>query len=104
LNLGGDGEETDVINQQPEWSTSPGSRRTIGGRIDSLVAAGHPFLFCQNANLPFADGGIDFVFSNNVPVDQMTWLGLGIQSSEIQRVLRPGGQWQHNGTIVFTKP
>ena len=104
LNLGGEGEEPNVINLQPEWLTRPNSWQAIGGRIDSLIAAGHPFLFCQNTDLPFADSSVDFVFSNNVPVDQVTWLGPGVQSSEVYRVLRSGGSWQHNGAVSYIKP
>jgi hypothetical protein len=36
--------------------------------------------------------------------DINTWLGPGVQSSEVRRVLRSAGQWQHNGVIVYTKP
>jgi hypothetical protein len=104
FNLGGEGEEPDVINQQPEWATNSHAWVTLGPHLSPLIAAGEPFLFCRNTELPFPDGTIDRVFSNNVPVDVSTWLGPGVQSTEVHRVLRPGGQWQHNGVVVYTKP
>src|SRR5947208_477548 len=48
LNLGGEGEEPNVINQQPEWATSPHPWATLGPRLALLIAAGEPFLFCRN--------------------------------------------------------
>jgi len=104
LNLGGEGEEPDVINQQPEWVTSSPQWLQVGSHLAPLIAAGEPFLFCRNTDLPFPDGNIDLIISNNVPIDVDTWLGPGVQSSEAQRVLRSGGQWRHNGVIVYTKP
>jgi hypothetical protein len=104
LNLGGEGEEADVVNQQPEWVTSPPLWFQAGPHLAPLIAAGEPFLFCRNTDLPFPDETVDGIVSNNVPIDIKTWLGPGVQSSEVQRVLRSGGQWQHNGVIVYTKP
>ena len=104
LNLGGEGEEPDVINQQPEWVTSLHHWVQVGPHLAPLIAAGEPFLFCRNSELPFPDGSVDLIISNNVPVDIHTWLGPGLQSSEIQRVLRSAGQWKHNGVVVYTKP
>src|SRR2546430_10538180 len=48
------------------------------------IAAGEPFLFCRNTNLPFPDEIMDGVVSNNVPIDINTWLGPGVQSSEVR--------------------
>jgi hypothetical protein len=104
LNLGGEGEEPDVLNQQPEWVTSPLHWVRVGPHLAPLIAGGEPFLFCRNTDLPFPDGAVDRVISNNVPIDISTWLGPGVQSSEVHRVLRSGGQWQHNGIILYTKP
>jgi hypothetical protein len=104
LNLGGEGEEPDVINQQPEWVTGPHHWNAVGSQIGPLIAAGDAFLFCPNRELPFPDGTVDVVFSNNVPLDVTTWLGPGVQSSEVHRVLRSGGEWRHNGVVVYMKP
>jgi hypothetical protein len=104
LNLGGEGEEPDVINQQPEWVPSPVHWHAAGSHIAALVAAGQPFLFCRNGEPPFPDGAIDYVFSNNVPIDIHTWLGPGVQSSEVYRVLRSAGEWQVDGIVIYTKP
>jgi hypothetical protein len=104
LNLGGEGEEPDVMNQQPEWVPGPVHWNTVGPHLAALIAVGEAFLFCRNSDLPFPNGTVDYVFSNNVPIDTNTWLGLGVQSSEVRRVLRPGGEWQHDGVVVYTKP
>jgi hypothetical protein len=104
LNLGGEVEEPDVINQQPEWVLSSGHWHSAGPHLGPLIAAGEAFLFCRNTGLPFPDASIDSVYSNNVPVDSHTWLGPGVQSSEVQRVLRSGGEWRHDAVVVYTKP
>jgi hypothetical protein len=104
LNLGGEGERSDVINQQPEWVPSPGHWGAAGPHLAALIAAGEAFLFCRNVELPFPDGTVDQVCSNSVPIDVNTWLGPGVQSSEIRRVLRSGGEWRHDGVVVYTKP
>ena len=104
LNLGGEGEVVDVINQQPEWVPNPGHWSAVGPHLAALMGGGEAFLFCRNTELPFPDGSVDQVLSNNVPVDINTWLGPGVQSSEIRRVLRSGGEWWHNGVVVYTKP
>jgi len=62
---------------------------------------GEPFLFGRNAELPLPDETVDEVYSNSVPIDINTWLGPGVQSSEIRRVLRSGGEWRHDGEFVF---
>ena len=104
LNLGGEGEEPDVINQQPEWVPTPAHWTTAGPHLGPLIVAGEAFLFCRNTELSFPDGTVDYVFSNNVPIDIQTWLGPGVQSSEVRRVLRSGGEWRHNGVVVYSKP
>ncbi len=104
LNLGGEGEEPGIINQQPEWVPSPAHWNAAGPRLAALIAAGEAFLFCRNTELPFPEGTVDQVVSNNVPIDINTWLGPGVQSAEIRRVLRSGGHWRHDGVVVYTKP
>ncbi len=104
LNLGGEAEEPGVINQQPEWMPGASAWAAVGPHLAALIAAGEVFLFCRNVELPFPDGTVDHVCSNSVPIDVDTWLGPGVQSSEIRRVLRSGGEWRHDGVTVYTKP
>jgi hypothetical protein len=104
LNLGGEGELPDVINQQPQWVTSPQARSSVGTRLSALIAGGNDFLFCRNTALPFPDQSVDVVFSDGVPIDINTWLGPGVQSTEIERILKSGGEWQHDGISVYMKP
>lgn len=104
LNVGGEGEEPGAINQQPEWVVTGRHWAARGSQLAPLVAAGEAFLFCRNTELPLPDETVDLVLSNNVPVDITTWLGPGIQSAEIRRTLKSGGQWLHNGVAVYTKP
>ena len=69
-----------------------------------LLAQGHTFVVADNQHLPFAKDSVDEVITNAVPIDQNTYLGPGVQSSEIMRILKPGGKWRNNGTVVITKP
>ena len=104
LNLGGEAEASDVINQQPEWSHLgiPASR--TGLTFQSLLQEGTPFLFCENHAMPFPDDSVDEVLTNGVPIDRKTFLGPGISSSEIRRILKSGSCWIDNGVVVYTKP
>jgi hypothetical protein len=62
-------------------------------------------LFCDHTSLPFPAATVDAVITNGVPVDQgVTWLGPSIPSSEIKRVLKSGGTWHDNGTLIYQKP
>jgi hypothetical protein len=76
----------------------------MGPQLGPLIASGEPFLFCRNTHLPLPDETVDYVFSNSVPIDINTWLGPGVQSSEVYRILRSGGAWQHDGVVVYKKP
>ena len=105
LNLGGEGEVADCINQQPPWADLSNSMSRNGLPLRSLSRAGVPFLFCDNTSLCFPDSIIDTVFTNSVPVDQgVTWLGPSISSIEIKRVLKSGGTWYNDGSLVYRKP
>ncbi len=105
INLGGEGEIPGVINQQGPWALGPNwwASRT-GKTFHQLVADGHIFLICPNIPLPFPDDSIDLVYTESVPLDFNTPLGPGVQSSEIRRILKPGGQWIKNGNLEWTKP
>jgi ubiquinone/menaquinone biosynthesis C-methylase UbiE len=106
LNLGGEGEIPDVINQQGPWVlTSPSwfASRTAE-TFQQLVAKGDAYLICSNLALPFPDNSVDLVYTNGVPIGINSTLGPGVQSSEIKRILKPGGQWIKDGIVEWTKP
>ncbi|HEX3314505.1 MAG TPA: class I SAM-dependent methyltransferase, partial [Gemmataceae bacterium] len=97
LNLGGEGEEPDCINQQPSWVDLSFPIARSGQPLSSLSQAGVPFLFCDNRTLPFPDETVDEIMTNGVPIDLgMTWLGPSLESGEIRRVLKSGGRWFDN--------
>jgi hypothetical protein len=105
LNLGGEGEIPDVINQQGPWALAPSWRSSRHGKtLQELVNDGHVFLIAPNTPLPFPDNSVDLVYTESVPIDTTTWLGPGVQSSEIMRILKQGGQWIDNGVVRWTKP
>jgi hypothetical protein len=94
-----------VINQQGPWVLNPAWRSSRDGKtLADLLAQGHTFLIADNRTLPFASDSVDEVITNAVPIDQTTYLGPGVQSSEVVRILKPGGNWIHDGAIVYTKP
>jgi hypothetical protein len=105
VNLGGEGESPGALNQQGPWALEPswasgGTSLSLG----QLVAAGHEFLICDNLSVPLPDGCADEVLTNSVPVDVNTWLGPGVQSSEVHRLLKSGGVWLRDGLLYYTKP
>jgi hypothetical protein len=92
LNLGGEGEVADCINQQPPWVDLTWIIARSGLPLSTLTSAGVPLLFCDHTSLCFPDSIVDNVYTNGVPVDLgMTWLGPSVISSEIKRVLKTGG-------------
>jgi ubiquinone/menaquinone biosynthesis C-methylase UbiE len=91
VNLGGEGEIPGFLNQQSPWALSPNWFATTSRTLAELQAAGHQFVYCPNDHLVFADDSIDFVYTNSVPLDLSTHLGPGVQSSEIERILKSGG-------------
>ena len=95
INLGGEGEVPGVLNQQPPFALGPSwfSWRHGGKTLRELQAAGIPFIIADNTNLPFADNSMDEVITNSVPIDIDIGFGPGVQSSEIARILKPGGAW-----------
>jgi len=105
LNLGGEGELPGVINQQGPWVLSPNWFCSRDGRtFQQLVDDGHVFLICPNIPLPLPDDSVDVVYTNGVPLDRVTHVGPGVQSSEIKRILKPGGQWIKDGRPEWNKP
>lgn len=106
INLGGEGEIPGVINQQGPWVLNPVWRCSRDGHtFQELVNDGHVFIICSNLTLPFPDASVDVVYTNGVPVDRSSLLGPGVQSSEIKRILKSGGQWVADyGATTWTKP
>lgn len=105
VNLGGEGEVPGALNQQGPWVLTPGWRSSQGGRtMAELYADGHCFLICPNDAITLPDECVDQVVTNSVPIDVRTWMGPGVQSSEIRRILKSGGRWYHDGTLRWTKP
>jgi hypothetical protein len=105
VNLGGEGEVPGALNQQGAWVAHPAWASSARGEtLQQLVLAGHAFLICDNATVALPGDCADEVLTNSVPVDVTTWLGPGVQSSEIQRILKLGGVWVRNGQLHYTKP
>jgi hypothetical protein len=106
INLGGEGEVADVLNQNGPWITKRGWKSSQRKRtLWQLVQLGHQFLICMNAALPIPDSTVDEVLTNSVPpVDSVTYLGPTVQFNEIQRILKAGGRWIDDGRIRYVKP
>jgi hypothetical protein len=105
IHLGGEGEEPGVLNQQGPWVLDPNWRSSRGSKtLTELLAQGHAFVIADNLHLPFASDYFDEVITNAVPIDFTTHLGPGVQSSEIRRILKPGGVWIDNRTARYVKP
>jgi hypothetical protein len=98
INLGGEGEVPGVINQQRPAALSLGWGACLTGEtLEQLALKGHDFLICPNTALPINDDSVDIVITNSVPIDTVVLGQDGIQSSEIRRILVPGGLWVHDG-------
>ncbi len=106
VNLGGEGEVPGVLNQQGRWVFGPHYHSSQGSlTFAQMVAAGHDFLIADNTSIPLPDACCDEVITNNVPpVDSHTHLGPTVQTSEIRRILKSGGQWIDDGVVRYVKP
>ena len=105
INLGGEGEVPGVLNQQPPGVLSAGWFSSVTGEtIQQLVARGLCFVIAPNVALPFPDESFDVVITNGVPLDRMGYLGPGVQSSEIRRILKLGGRWVRDRKLFWIKP
>jgi RHS repeat-associated protein len=101
LNLGGEGEVAGAINFQGKWVLDPAWRSSANGQtLRELQAAGNQFVVGSNTAVPFQTGSVPTVITNSVPIDTTTWLGPGVQSSEVWRILAPNGKWINNGVVV----
>ncbi|MBY0512690.1 MAG: hypothetical protein K2P78_02120 [Gemmataceae bacterium] len=104
VNLGGEGEVPGVLNQQPPGAAGPAWFTRSGLSLIGLILSGVPVLVCANDDLTLPDGCADIVYTNHVPIDQVSTLGPGVQSSEIERILKAGGVWVRDGVPYYTKP
>jgi hypothetical protein len=105
INLGGEGEVAGVVNQQRSAALALTWGATLTGEtLEQLALKGHDFLICPNTHLPITDDSVDLVITNSVPIDMVVLGEPGVQSSEIYRILAPGGQWTHDGKVRFVKP
>ena len=105
INLGGEGEVPGIINQQGPWILDTSWRSSLHGwTLPQLLSLGHSFLIAPNTSLPLPDGIVDEVITNSVPIDRVTYLGPGVQSVEIKRILRSGGRWINNGLVIWVQP
>jgi len=108
VNLGGEGEIVGAWNQQPPFATAASWRSTTilnrNKTIADLESEGHIIIICENDRLSFDAESVDVVYTNSVAIDRVTHLGPSPQTSEIQRILKPGGVWMHDGQIRWRKP
>lgn len=77
----------------PHWRSA-----RDGLPLAELKAQGHQFVVSSNVALPFRSSSIEQVITNNVPIDRPTWMGPGISSNEITRIVSPTGTWLHDGS------
>src|SRR5574338_1546058 len=102
VNLGGEGEAAGALNVQGKWVLDEGWRASRAGQsLPELQAAGNKFVVADNFALPFANNSVDRVITNSVPIDRTTFLGPGVQSSEVWRNLKTDGLWINNGQVVL---
>jgi hypothetical protein len=105
VNLGGEGEVPGILNQQPPFALLPSWRSQTGQTVAELQAAGISIIIAPNDQLPLAAGSVDEVITNSVPIDtNVPGYGPGVQSSEIWSILKSGGRWVHDGTVMYVKP
>lgn len=94
-----------MVNQQGPWIFDPAWRSSRESKtLAELLADGVQFVVGDNLRLPFASDFFDEVITNNVPVDILSYHGPGIQSSEVRRILKSGGNWVHDSEVRETKP
>lgn len=105
VNLGGEGEVTGTLNHQGPWIDDLEWRSCRDGKtLLQLLAEGHRFVRSPNSELCFPSASVAEVITNNVPIDLVTWLGPGIPTAEVERILQTKGRWWNNGTLWYVKP
>lgn len=106
INLGGEGEEPGVRNQQPDWVPTDPHWRSQRNKMWPQFATRVPDVdYVPNDPLPYADSTFDVVRTNSAPVDRPGPTGKpGLKRSEIKRILKPGGKWVRDGLVEWVKP
>ena len=97
VNIGGEGEVAGAINLQGRWALDPAWRSISGQTLGQLQVQGAQIVIVDNLALPFAAGSATTVITNNVPINVTTFIGPGVQSSEVWRILSVEGSWFNNG-------
>jgi len=109
VNLGGEGEVTgrNIINVQPgriggSSELAAQNAKRVRSKINSNQASrGQPVIRVEGNRLPFRDNSVDEVILNNAPLDQgKGFFGPSFTTQEINRILRDGGTFIFNGTII----
>lgn len=106
INLGGEGEVPGVRNQQPDWVPFDPHWRSQLNEPWPVFATRVPDVdYVPNDPLPYPDNTFDVVYTNSVPIDRPGPKGRpGLKRTEIERILKPGGQWVRDGVVECTKP
>jgi hypothetical protein len=106
VNLGGEGEVPGVSNQLGRWAVLDVAwvASQSGQTFSQLVASGNDVLIADNPALPLPDACADEVITDSMPLDKVTRLGPGVQSSEVLRILKSGGVWLDDGLVRYRKP
>ena len=98
VNLGGEGEVPGAVNVQGRWALDDNfAISRTGQSLAESQAEGNIFVIMDNKSLSFPSTSVDVVITNSVPIDINTFLGPGVQTSEITRILGHGGIWINNG-------
>ncbi len=95
VNLGGEGEEPGVRNQQPEWVPTDPSWRSQRNEPWPQFAARVPDVdYVPNDLSAYPAESFDVVYTCSVPIDCPGVRGRpGLKSSDIKRILKSGGRW-----------
>ena len=101
INVGGEGEVPGAVNVNGKWLGDPAWRSAREGNpsLRELKDEGHIFVLADMDSLPFGDASVDVVYTNNVCIDAVAFLGPCPTSAEIHRILKPSGVWIHDGEV-----
>jgi hypothetical protein len=69
--------------------------------LAELKAAGNQLVIADNFALPFANNSVGTIITNSVLIDFNTFLGSGVQSTEIWRILSRSGSWFRDGVEMI---
>lgn len=106
INLGGEGEIPDMLNQQGRWVLRRSWRSCRRSKtLKQRAEDGHDFLLCDNTHLSLPDGCCDVVYTKDLPgCDKITYLEPTVQTTEVLRILKSGGRWIENDEVRYVKP